>query len=167
MKKILSALIIVLTAIGCEPPVVNRAGVEKVDIKENMINANRTIAHSEETAIDEYIARRGWPMKKSSTGVRYWEYEVGKGAMIDYEDSIKIQYDVEALNGKTVYTSIDESFTVGRRQKMTGLDDAIRHLHRGSKAKVIIPSSLAYGIAGDGDRITQSMVLVIELKIEN
>ena len=154
---------------GChrEPPVVGNNSNKVIDIKENMINANRTIAQSEETAIDEYVTRRGWPMKKLSTGTRYWEYEIGNGKQIDYEDSVKIKYDVEALNGKLVYTSIEECFVVGRSQVMIGLDDAVRHMHRGSKAKVILPSSLAYGIAGDNDRITQSMVIVIDLRIED
>ena len=52
-------------------------------------------------------------------------------------------------------------------KKLVGLDEAVMALHYGSKAHVILPSALGYGIGGDGDRIPQSTVLVVELRIEN
>ena len=132
-----------------------------------MINANRTIAQSEETTIDQYVARRGWTMTRLPEGARIWEYEVGKGAVVQYEDSVRVNYTVEAVNGKIIYNDVAECFVAGRRQQMIGLDQAILHLHYGSHAKIILPSHLAYGIGGDGDRIPQSTILVLDLKIED
>ena len=48
---------------------------------------------------------------------------------------------------------------------MIGLDQAVLQLSVGSRAKVILPSNLAYGIGGDGDRIPQSAILVIDVKV--
>lgn len=135
------------------------------DLKEHFINANRTIAQSEETSINEYVARRKWDMQKLPEGVRLWEYEKGRGPKINVEDSVHIVYSVEAINGKLIYSDITDDYVAGRRQQMIGLDQAVLQLSVGSRAKVILPSNLAYGIGGDGDRIPQSAILVIDVKV--
>lgn len=171
MKHILHhiAILAFITFIttGChnDPPVVVVPNSGN-NMKENMINANKTIAKSEETSIDEYIARRGWNMVKLSSGARYWEYEQGDGPKVEYEDSVYIRYNLEAINGKTIYSDVDEAFVAGRRQKMIGLDDVVLQLHHGSRARVILPSNLGFGIGGDGDRITQSAILVFDIYIK-
>lgn len=167
MKRI--ALIIICSALlaAChnDPPIVGRPTSGQKDLKEHLINANRTIAQSEETSINEYIARRGWNMEKLPEGARLWEYEKGNGKKIDFEDSVHITYSVEAINGKTIYNDIKEDYVAGRRQQMIGLDQAVLQLSVGSRAKVILPSNLGYGIGGDGDRIPQSAILVIDLYV--
>jgi FKBP-type peptidyl-prolyl cis-trans isomerase len=135
------------------------------DLKEHFINANRTIAQSEETSINEYVARRKWDMQKLPEGVRLWEYEKGRGPKVNVEDSVHIVYNVEAINGKLIYSDITDDYVAGRRQQMIGLDQAVLQLSVGSRAKVILPSNLAYGIGGDGDRIPQSAILVIDVKV--
>ena len=135
------------------------------DLKEHFINANRTIAQSEETSINEYVTRRKWDMQKLPEGVRLWEYEKGRGPKINVEDSVHIVYSVEAINGKLIYSDITDDYVAGRRQQMIGLDQAVLQLSVGSRAKVILPSNLAYGIGGDGDRIPQSAILVIDVKV--
>jgi len=130
-----------------------------------MINANRTIAQSEETAIDEYIGRRGWQMKKLQEGARVWEYRKGDNGSVTFEDSVRVKYSVEAINGKMIYDNIDETYVAGRRREMIGLDQAVLTLSHGSRAKVILPSNLAYGVGGDGNRIPQSAILVIDVEV--
>ncbi len=159
------AFMLLATACHNDPPVVMPQGKNTTDLRQNMINANRTIARSEETSIDEYVARRGWKMAKTGSGVRLWEYGVGQGPQVAYEDSVHIVYDVEAINGTPLYKGVREDYVAGRRQEMVGLDEAVLRLHHGSRAKVILPSNLGYGIGGDGDRIPQSTILVIDLTI--
>ncbi len=169
LKKIIyiSLAVLLLTACHNDPPVIVTGDTNQQDLRENMINANRMIAQSEETAINEYIARRKWPMTKLPGGVRLWEYEKVSNTTINMEDSVTVNYTIEAINGKLIYRDIEENFVVGHRRDMIGLDEAIMNLHHNSKAKVILPSHLAYGIGGDGDRIPQSAVLIIDLQIEN
>ncbi len=89
----------------------------------------------------------------------------GRGPKINVEDSVHIVYSVEAINGKLIYSDITDDYVAGRRQQMIGLDQAVLQLSVGSRAKVILPSNLAYGIGGDGDRIPQSAILVIDVKV--
>ena len=148
-----------------DPPMVGRPATQGKEMKEHFINANRTIAKSEETAIDEYVARRGWKMEKLPDGARLWEYRKGDGKEVDFEDRVHLCYDIEAINGKLIYKDIEDNYVAGRRQEMIGLDYAVLQLRRGSRAKVILPSNIGYGIGGDGDRIPQSAILVIDLEV--
>lgn len=154
-----------LSACHNDPPMVGNPTSNTPDLKEHFINANRTIAQSEETSINEYVARRKWDMQKLPEGVRLWEYEKGRGPKVNVEDSVHIVYSVEAINGKLIYSDIKDDYVAGRRQQMIGLDQAVLQLSVGSRAKVILPSNLAYGIGGDGDRIPQSAILVIDVKV--
>lgn len=154
-----------LSACHNDPPMVGNPTSNTPDLKEHFINANRTIAQSEETSINEYVARRKWDMQKLPEGVRLWEYEKGRGPKVNVEDSVHIVYSVEAINGKLIYSDITDDYVAGRRQQMIGLDQAVLQLSVGSRAKVILPSNLAYGIGGDGDRIPQSAILVIDVKV--
>lgn len=167
MSRVLFILTFALLLTAChnDPPMVVRPSTKSPDLKEHLINANKTIAQSEETVIDEYIARRGWQMVRLPEGSRLWEYHKGDGKKIDFEDSVHLQYNIEAINGKLIYSDIEDNYVAGRRQQMIGLDQAVMQLHRGSRAKVILPSNLAYGIGGDGDRITQSAILVLDVKV--
>ena len=157
---------LLLAACHGDPPMVVTPQTGGPDMKEHLINANRTIAHSEETSIDEYVARRGWTMETLSNGSRVWEYQKGSGRQVAMEDSVRIRYSIEALNGKRLYDEMEERYVAGRRRDMVGLDEAVLALHYGSKAYVILPSALGYGIGGDGDRIPQSTVLVLKVEVK-
>ena len=162
----LTPLVLIMAACQGDPPMIGQPSAQQTDMKEHLLNAHRTIAQSEETAIDEYIARRRWPAQKMSDGARRWVYSIGKGKEVRIEDSVTIRYNIEAINGKTIYDYEEETYMAGHRRDMIGLDGAVMGLTRGSKAKVILPSNIAYGIGGDGDRIPQSAILVIDLEIE-
>lgn len=167
MKQLFYIFFAMLLFSSChgDPPIVNQPSVSDNGIKEHMINANKTIAQSEETTIDEYIARHRWTMEKLLDGVRIWVYEEGNGNKVKYEDSVYVRYNIEAINGKTFYSDITEGFVAGRRHIMIGLDQAVLQMNYGSRAKIILPSAMAYGIAGDNDRIPKSAILVIDLQI--
>ena len=137
-------------------------------LQNQMIGANRVIAQSEEQQIDAYVGRRGWQMVRTKDGVRLMETACPLSARkIAAEDEVVVEYRLEALNGKVIYDSRCDTVTVGRLKPTRGLDSALRLLHYGSTARVIVPSEQAYGVLGDGDRIGSRMVLVYELKVKN
>lgn len=138
----------------------------KPSYKENILNANKVIAASEETQIDAYLQRRGLTYTKLGDGVRYQEYLQGKGAKIDYEDNVIVTYHLQLLNGTEIYNGQIDTLTIGRHLPNEGLDHALRQLHRGSKAYVIVPSSMGFGVRGDGDRVPSRAVLLYNLSVE-
>lgn len=159
-------IIACLTLASCgDVPVVDLQPSKGDTLKENMISANRHIAHSEETQIDSYISRRGWEMQRLTGGARVMETRHGKGPQIGYEDVVTINYSVEAINGAVVYDNIQDTVVAGRLQPTRGLDAALLTLSKGSRATVILPSEQAYGVAGDGNRVKSRMILVCNVEV--
>ncbi len=164
--------LLMLTIIACftmascgDVPVVDVQPPAESSLKENLINANRHISHSEETQIDSYISRRGWQMKRLTGGARVMETRHGNGPKVGYEDLVALRYHVEAINGAVVYDQVTDTLVAGRMMPTRGLDAAVSTLAEGSRAIVILPSEQAYGVAGDGDRVTSRMILVCNVEV--
>ena len=166
---IIQICFILLLSVGCSSKEPQRA-VEKqsetMSIEERLANANKVVAQSEEVQINNYISRRNWPVNKLSNGLRIWEYETGKGKKVDYNDEVTIKYRLEAINGQLIYEET-KTLIVGTLEVETGLDQALRELRKGSKAKIIIPSHLGYGLVGDGNRIPKMAVLIYDIEVNN
>ena len=146
----------------------NTGFINKKQQKDSLENLNRRLVSQEKEAIDEYILNSGADFEKTGTGLRYRIINQGDGELIQNGDIIALDYELRLLNGDLVYSS-DESgmkiFIVGHGGVESGLEEAVLHLHRGDEAEIIIPSHLAYGLAGDGDRIPIISTLVYKVKV--
>lgn len=163
----MAAATLLLTVSCHDVPVVEISSPAEDTLRENLINANRYIAGSEATQIDSYIERRGWQMKRLAGGARVMETHPGKGRHVDYEDTLSINYTLEAIDGKVIYRNVCDTVVAGHLQPTRGLDAALRSLSHGSEAVVILPSEQGYGVAGDGERVGPRMILIYKIKINN
>ncbi len=82
-----------------------------------------------------------------------------------------IRYQLSDISGSPFYTfrELDTlAYRVDRDERIfKGLRDAVKVLRRGEQARFLIPSSLAYGFAGDGDRIGSAVPLAADLELIN
>lgn len=166
-NNVLAIALLTLLATSCgDVPVVDVQASKGDTLKENLINANRYIANSENTQIDAYASRRGWKMDLLAGGARVMEFHHGNGPQVAYEDTVSIVYNVEAIDGTTIYSNQHETIVAGHMQPNRGLDAALMTLRQGSQARVILPSEQAFGVAGDGDRIKSRLVLIYDVTVE-
>lgn len=57
---------------------------------------------------------------------------------------------------------------MGKAEMLIGIEYALKRMNAGEKATLLLPSSLAYGANGDGNKIGANEPLVIEIElIEN
>ena len=97
-------------------------------------------------------------------------------------DTVLVNYTGRILNGKVFDSSIEAeaksagldqpgrkyepiSVVLGRQQVIPGWDEALLLLNEGSKAKLIIPSSLAYGDRGAGQDIPPYTTLIFDVEL--
>ncbi|MBQ9639448.1 MAG: FKBP-type peptidyl-prolyl cis-trans isomerase [Bacteroidales bacterium] len=154
-------------AVGCDnTPIIETQKQAAPNYKENIINANRVVSEAEHTQIEGYISRRGWAMTHLPDGASFDEYQRGAGNPLSDEDTAVLQYSIETLTGQTIYSHRSDTIIVGHHQPNLGIDQTIKHLRRGSKARIILPSSLAYGMVGDGDRVPAMTVLVYDMLVQ-
>ncbi|MBR1792416.1 MAG: FKBP-type peptidyl-prolyl cis-trans isomerase [Bacteroidales bacterium] len=157
----------VISIWGCgDPPIIEtETDNVKSRFKESGINANRYLIEHEETNINAFVERRGWQVRLLPCGARIHEYVVGQGRRILNDDSVTIRCTVSTLSGIQIYCDTVQSFITGRLQPNEGLDAAILELHYGSRAHVLLPSHVAYGVIGDGNGIPPRTPLVYSLEV--
>lgn len=97
----------------------------------------------------------------------------GSGIKVDSGMTVKMKYTGSLLSGKVFDSNIDTSFghtdpfefVVGTRQVIEGWDIGVKQLKVGTKAKIYIPSMLAYGMQGSGGKIPGYSNLVFEVEV--
>jgi FKBP-type peptidyl-prolyl cis-trans isomerase len=138
------------------------------DPQESLEKANRYLVKSEKQDIENYIRRHGWDMKETGSGLRYMIYEKGEGPTASRGNVAVLEYTCWLINGQKVYSSENDglkTFLVGRGGVESGLEEAILLLGTGDKARIILPSHLAYGLLGDDKKIPPRTAIVYDLEL--
>ncbi|HRS53854.1 MAG TPA: FKBP-type peptidyl-prolyl cis-trans isomerase [Bacteroidales bacterium] len=142
---------------------------DKFDLKSSLENANKYLNKVEEIEINDYIKRYDWQMNETPTGLRYMIYYKSKSNIKPEKGSIvKINYTLSLINGVVCYTSDStgpKTFELGKAQVERGLEEGIKFLNVGDKAKLIIPSYLAYGLPGDLNKIPKRATLIYDVEL--
>lgn len=139
---------------------------EKKQVSTPLERGNQKMILLEAEEIELFIQRYGWDMIKTGTGLRYQVTKKGSGETIQEGDEVSLEYHSMLLNGDSLYSSKQDGpiiFKVNKSDAVTGLHEAMTYLGYGDQVRLIVPSYLAYGIAGDGYKVTgqQSIVYFI------
>lgn len=121
----------------------------------------------EPAKIAAWIAARQLKTITQPSGLQYTIHAQGSGALAEPGDTVAIRYKVTLMSGKVIDTALQRprSFIAGLQTTIAGLEEAMRLFTVGTKATVIIPSSLAFGEAGF-EGIQSYTPLIYELEIE-
>jgi len=136
--------------------------------KETLEKINQVLVEKDQEAIKSYIARRGWDMQVSETGLWYMIYKKGVGPLIKTNDRITLNYKVWLISGELIYSSDSlgvKHFTVGMGGVESGLEEGVLMLQKGSKARFIMPPHLAHGLLGDENRIPARTTIIYDVEI--
>jgi FKBP-type peptidyl-prolyl cis-trans isomerase len=136
--------------------------------EESLLKANKYLVRTEEENILDFLNRYKWDMKSSGTGLRYLIETTGEGRKVQYGDRVSLSFTIRLLSGDIVKSSNVEGllqFTAGKGGVEAGLEEGIKMMRRGDKAKFILPSHLAFGLLGNGDKIPPKASLVYEIEI--
>lgn len=138
--------------------------------KDSMINRNKEWAIQEKAVIEDYVARKQWNVITTGTGLKYIVYEKKDSNLPTAKDGqiVTVDYKIYLLEDDSLcYASegIPESFKVKMDNVESGLHEAMTYLREGEKAKVILPSWLAFGLIGDMDKIPPQSPLVYDIHL--
>ena len=152
--------------VGQEYPTQNKQ--RNNNYSKKLENVNRFLVEKDKERIKSFINRRGWKMKTTESGLWYQIFTDKEGKKISMGDKVKINYEIRLLDGTLCYTSDStgaKEFIVGRNESMMGLQEGIKLLNEGDRARLIIPPHLGYGLIGDKNRIPARAVLVYTLDV--
>ena len=151
---------------------------------ENANAADRLVLEDE--TIAQYVKDNNLDATKTESGLYYVIEKKGAGPEIEEGDQASVHYAGYLLDGKLFDTSMKEvamaneiyneqrdqaggyspfDLQVGVGQVIPGWDEGLSLLRKGDKAKLIIPSPLAYGSRGAGADIPGNSILVFDVEI--
>ena len=137
----------------------------------------KTMAYAEtqnkkdEVILQDYLKKNNLTAQKTPSGVYYIITKPGAGPQAQANQIVSVQYRGTLLDGKEFDSSAKSlsgkpfEFPLGRGQVIPGWDEGIGLLNKGSKATLLIPSSLAYGERGSGAAIPPNSPLRFDVEL--
>ena len=166
-------LFIFLSVLSCkrsyntQHPAADTADIERLR-KEVLLRVNQELVEEEMTEIDAFVARNGWNMETTESGLRYMIYGSGRGEKVSTGRVVTLEYSLSLLDGTNCYSSAQfgqKSFRVGQGGVEAGLEEGILLMQAGDKARFIMPPHLAHGLVGDGDCIPRRAIILYDVEL--
>ncbi|GAA0871208.1 peptidylprolyl isomerase [Gangjinia marincola] len=106
---------------------------------------------------------------KTDSGLRYKIINKGSGAQAEKGKTVSVHYKGQLTDGTVFDSSYKRNqpieFPIGVGQVIPGWDEGIQLLQVGDKARMVIPSDLAYGSQGAGGVIPPNATLVFDVEL--
>lgn len=106
---------------------------------------------------------------KTDSGLRYQIIQKGSGKKAEKGKQISVHYKGQLTNGTVFDSSYQRKepidFTVGTGQVIKGWDEGLQLMQVGDKARLVIPSQLAYGSQGAGGVIPPDATLIFDIEL--
>ncbi|MGK0639365.1 FKBP-type peptidyl-prolyl cis-trans isomerase [Schleiferia thermophila] len=137
--------------------------------REKLIEANRKYLKAETNAIERYVTERQWDYRVHKNGVYYRILtRSGNNEKAKEGDVVYFTCEMELLNGKRIYE--DEpalrTLRIDREDAEIGLHEMLKLFSPGDSVQMVLPSFLAFGLAGDLDEVGMRQPVVYSIKIE-
>ncbi len=141
------------------------------------IERNKKLLKAEEKLIKTVISQDSTnTYYQSNSGSWYHYIKQNKKATYTPQpgDLVTMTYNVLSLTNDTIYTMEDIGiikYKVDKQKLFTGLQNSVKLLKENETATFLFPSSLGYGVPGDGDKIginmpIKSTIAVLKIKKE-
>jgi len=114
-------------------------------------NPSKKYEEEEKSIIADYVAEHDITVSPDKHGLYYIEVTPGNGAFIETGDSVGVHYKLTLLDGKEIDSNLAPTvpfrFRVGS-YVIDGWSIGLTYMQLGTKAKLLVPSKLAYGSTG-------------------
>ncbi|UOQ75890.1 FKBP-type peptidyl-prolyl cis-trans isomerase [Hymenobacter sp. 5516J-16] len=149
------------------------ADVQKMQVEQQqkMQAYAETQLKKDDVTLQDYIKKNSLNAQKDASGVYVAVTQPGTGPKPKQGQVVSVQYKGTLLDGKEFDSSAKGNqgkpieFPIGVGQVIPGWDKAIPLLNKGSKAVLLIPSSLAYGQRGAGANIPADAILRFDVEL--
>lgn len=167
MHKFIYILLLVTVFVSCGEEEIPEEQNPVDWTKDDSYNLGRNVAANEEIKIRLFLEmHKDWELTQTGTGLRYYIYEKGEGPTPKRKQTAQIEYVVSLLDGTECYRTEDDEYEellVDRSDIETGVQEALKLLNVGDRAKLIIPSHIGHGLLGDRDKIPPLTTLVVDI----
>jgi FKBP-type peptidyl-prolyl cis-trans isomerase len=127
----------------------------------------KKIKEQDESTIQDYLTKNNLSdvATRTGSGLYYIIETTASGQQAANGKTVEVDYIGRFLNGTIFDSSYANArplvFTLGRGEVITGWDEGVALMKEGEKFKLIVPSHLAYGLAGS-QNIPPNTVLIFD-----
>jgi FKBP-type peptidyl-prolyl cis-trans isomerase FkpA len=137
--------------------------------REDMFKQQEEARHDEDGLRQRYLDENNITVQPEESGLVIVVKEEGSGPRPQSGQNVKVHYTGTLLDGTKFDSSVDKgepfTFRLGAGQVIRGWDEGVSKLNIGSKAKLIIPSYLAYGDQQRGPVIKPYSTLIFDIEV--
>ncbi|MXV37744.1 hypothetical protein GO491_03475 [Flavobacteriaceae bacterium Ap0902] len=138
------------------------------DFMEYSQKFNRELKDLELEKINDYTRNHPEDYLYTNAGFYMTRTRMDSAYRVQDFDTIQFDYELSNLQDDVIY-SFDEignqTMVLGQSPMIQGLEYGLKRMSEGENAIILIPSSLGYGVSGDGDKIGTDQPLKIELRL--
>ncbi len=136
--------------------------------KQELMEWNKGLVEIDYGVIEKYIDRHKWSMEVTQSGL-YWQIYSKTDGKPAVDGFVAVfSFKTSLLDGTVLYTSEEfgiRELYLGHNQEESGLNEGIKMMKEGEKARFIMPPHLAFGVPGDGFRVPYYTILVYEIEL--
>ena len=135
---------------------------------ETLIRINQELVKNDIATNETYAKNKDWDYLITGTGIIYEILIHGSGVIGKAGDKVEFSYESKLLDGTFCYSSDSnglKQFVVDYEDVESGLNGIAKLLTEGDSARIILPPHLAFGVAGDRNRIPPRSSLVYHLRL--
>ncbi len=138
-------------------------------VQEKQMAAERAKGEENRLAGEQFLAENGkrTGVVTTPSGLQYEVITLGTGPKPVATDKVKVHYTGMLIDGSKFDSSVDRGVpaTFGVGQVIPGWVEGIQLMPTGSKFKFYIPSDLAYGPQGAGEKIPGNSTLIFDVEL--
>lgn len=130
---------------------------------------NKDVTIEEDLRIKMFLeSRKNWKTIKTGSGLRYYIYQRGQGLKAMPDMNAEVKFKIHLLDGTLCYQTDSletEIFRIDHSEVESGVQEGIKKLRVGDRAKFIIPSHLGHGLTGDMNKIPPLNTIIVDLEL--
>ncbi len=124
---------------------------------------------AEDSILQVYLMENNIDIKPTKSGLRYEDVRAGVGPLAKKGDLVIVHFNILLLDGTEVFSSTEQGepvfFVLGEPFDTEGMNEALLNMRAGGRARVIMPSNLAFGEKGRGSIIPPYSTLISDIEL--
>ena len=115
--------------------------------------------------IDKYRQKEG--VQQTNTGLLYRLVEQSEGLVPALGDSVQVNQRIQLVGGKIIGDTYKEGLPdeFSLKEAIPGIREGLQLMQEGARYEFVVPSELAWGKKGVGDKIGPNAVLIFDIRL--
>lgn len=143
---------------------------ERALLEEQMNQQLEELKIEEQSKLQTYIINNNIKTKPTQSGLYYIEQKAGSGPNVQKGQTVWVHYTGSFIDGQEFDSSAGYEpieVVVGNGQVIDGWEEGLLLMKKGTKARLILPSSIAYGKSNPNSAIPPYATLIFDIEIVN